>query len=199
MPVSFEKAVDEVLSDKFNKVNIAVFTFITAVLGSVQLIFQPQLQNRSNSPEYAQAVFICFIAALCAAVISAGYGALAAHRGAQGKSEIFPSASEMGSIILTGIKSLCGSFILAVLVFIPFIIIIVSSAVFYGAFIRSSGILTSVLLFCIGFAFCIAWLLFSLFKFFIPLYLMFVDTLQFSAFFAFSRIKSFLEARKGHY
>ena len=199
MSISLEKAFNEILSDKFNKVNIAVFTFITAVLGSVQLIFQQQLQNRSNAPEYFQAVLICLIASLCGAVISAGYGALAANRGASGSSDVFPPVSELGSIIQTGIKSFLGCLILAVMIVVPFFIVIAFSAGFFTALSGASRVLGVILLFCLASAGFIVWLFFCLIKFFIPLYLMFADTLNFSAFFAFNKIKDFLDARKGFY
>ena len=184
MTVSIRKAFSEVMSEKYNKMNIAVFIFVIVLFTIVWSSFTG-IMNAVN-PLIAICLFPLY---LLPSFVYFGYLAAAAHNNALGKNSVFPPVSPIGGIIIAGIKAYFGLLFWVIIMLLPGIII---------SFIVPI-ISKNIVLQCAAFLISLIWASLVFLKFYFPLKLIFLENLKFSSFFAFGKINSFLSARKGCY
>ena len=166
MSVSIAKAFETAISERYNKSNILVFMFVSAVCYTLYFYLK-ELQNTILSD----------IVYLCILVIIGGYTSIINHNEINDASNVFPAFSKFQIIITIGIKYFIGTCMLFLIGFLPIAIVGIIFAYIFTYFehqsIQAFSLIISYSVFCI-----FACLFFN-FRFAIPIFLIFFQKKEF--------------------
>ncbi len=192
MSISVGKAFEAFCSDKYNKTNVLGCMLLIGVLC---LGYLYAFKSNSGNPASVSGI-IAVACYLLYCIMISGYAAVLNNNEFKSDKDVFPSLTDFLKIFISGLKYLLGSFIISIILgIVAGFIFGLSTSIIY-IFIPDSLRLIALISICIivcGLAFW--WM----FRFLVPLILMFFETLKLKSLFSFKETKKFLDDRKGFY
>ncbi len=200
MSISIDNGFQQVLSDKYNKANIAYFLILMTLLHFVCMY--------TNKNIFAfVSIIICFLQQF----ISSGYFIITANNETNNKQDIFPHIKDLFAIIKQGLIYSIGAYIVLIIAyFIPACIFIASYliiifSIFNPNFHNSYSIFNSnfsnglfiLSLFLILFAILLCFIISYFYVY--PILILYANTLKFKDFFNLKEAVKFRQERKVFY
>ncbi len=194
MTVSIRKAYEDLISPKYDKNNILIYSALMFILGGFAILL-------SSQPKMSILFFPLF---LIFWIIQTGYCALTAHNEIFDKKQVFPSLNDFQNIVITGIKTFFGNILLSLICFlVPSIIALFGCykfarflyAFFYGSNSASEYFLTGIFLLALSLVSAVI----TAYLFYLPILITYYRTLKFKDFFNFNNAAEFRKARKKYY